>query len=666
MAKRKSTTKPEPTIRTRGVEVRANSWNEDDRTATVVISTETPVRMGEYEEVLLQKGAQYPAKVPFLDSHNRWEIADHIGSVTNIRLEDGVMLGDVRLARTEGGDMAAALIADGHLTDVSVGYRIDDETFIRAGETVEEDGKTYEGPMYLVKKWRVMEVSAVSIGADPMAKIRAQEAGDPEASNDSDNTTPAEPEEERAMADPKVEPAKPEIDLEKERAAAAEAERVRVREIRDTGRAVGVDNALIDECIDKGMAVADANKRFLDVFKAEHKPAPSQVELTRDQHDTTVRGIEAGIQLRAGLKVDENDKQIAREYAGASLVDMARLFLQSRGESRLPHSHEELLGLAFDARRARRKLRLQGIETRALATSDFPSLLANVANKALAVAYQEQRATYQFWTRLVSVPDFKSRSVPQLSAVADLELVPEGAPITNSSLSDRAESYAIGTYSKIIPLTRQALVNDDLSAFTRLPAMAGAAARRTVNKSVYAILNAGATSAWNMSDGNPLFDTSNHANYGTTGTALSGTTLNLAIAAMMNQTGLAGEIINVEPSYLIVPPSLKQTAEELMFSSAKVAATFSSGVVNTFQSAMSLVVDANLDVVGGGSASAWYLAAAPTTIDTIEVGFLNGVDSPTLEEQDDFDSFGTRWRVFIDFGVKPIDWRGLVKRTGQA
>jgi len=660
MAKRKTATpaKPEPTIRTRGVEVRAGSWNEEERTLSVVITTETPVRMGVYDETLLMSGAQFPSQVPFLDSHNRWEIADHIGSVKNIRVEGDAMVGEARLARTPGGDMAAALIADGHLTDVSVGYRIDDEVFVPAGKTHTEGDRTFEGPMYVVRKWSVMEVSAVSIGADPLAKIRSDEL---------EEVNPrAEAQEVIQMTEDQPKEVPTVVDVNKEREAAAQAELDRVRAIRDTGRAARVDAKIIDECIDQRLTPEEANKRFLKEFSMDHEAKPANITIERDAHDTLCRGLEAGIQLRAGLKVADKDREIAREYAGARLSDMARIYLQSRGETRLPHDPEALIGLAFDQRRNRRKLRLQGIETRALTTSDFPSLLANVANKALAVAYMEQPSTYQLWTRAVSIPDFKSRSVPQLSGVADLALVPEAAPITNSSLSDRTETYAIGTYAKIIPLTRQALVNDDLSAFTRLPAMAGAAARRTVNKSVYNIINAGATSAWNMSDSVALFDASTHKNYGTTGTALAVGTLQTGRKTMRVQTGLAGEVLNIEPRYLLTTPTNEMTAAELLTSDARVASGFSAGVVNVFRNTMTLIIEAEMEVGASGAAASWALAADPNQIDTVEVGFLNGVDAPTLEEQDDFDSFGTRWRVFIDFGVKPIDWRGLFKATGAA
>lgn len=393
-----------------------------------------------------------------------------------------------------------------------------------------------------------------------------------------------------------------------------------------------------------------------------------ETSIVRDARETLCRGFIASRLARAGIRTEGEDAKIGDEYMNWTCGDFVR---ELSTDPRPPRgSNDRLIGSAMTSRYGRERLRLMGpVETRALGTSDFPALLTNLANKALAIGYTEQRATYDAWVRKASVPDFKTRTVTQLSGIEDLEYIPEGAPVPNAALSDRAESYAIGTYSKIIPITRQALVNDDLGAFVRLNVSAGSAARRTVNKAVYAILNNGATSAWNMSDGNPLFDASNHKNYGTAGTALDATTLKAAINAMMIQTGLRGEIITTYPRWLIVPPALQFTAEELIYSNAKVEANFSAGVTNVFKShgpRIDVLTDAQIAAVGGGSDTAWYLAAAPMELDTVEVGFLNGRDIATIEEQDDFDSFGMRWRVYIDFGVKPLDWRGLIKRSGEA
>ena len=58
-----------------------------------------------------------------------------------------------------------------------------------------------------------------------------------------------------------------------------------------------------------------------------------------------------------------------------------------------------------------------------------------------------------------------------------------------------------------------------------------------------------------------------------------------------------------------------------------------------------------------------YVAAAQGT-DTIEVAYLDGMDTPYLEQQEGFTVDGIAWKVRIDAGVAALDYRGLVKSSG--
>ena len=62
---------------------------------------------------------------------------------------------------------------------------------------------------------------------------------------------------------------------------------------------------------------------------------------------------------------------------------------------------------------------------------------------------------------------------------------------------------------------------------------------------------------------------------------------------------------------------------------------------------------------------AWYLAAAPTDIDGIMVSYLNGDPAPKLESQVGFDYLGIKYRIYMDYGVDVIDYRGLYKNAGK-
>lgn len=50
-------------------------------------------------------------------------------------------------------------------------------------------------------------------------------------------------------------------------------------------------------------------------------------------------------------------------------------------------------------------------------------------------------------------------------------------------------------------------------------------------------------------------------------------------------------------------------------------------------------------------------------LDTIEVAYLNGVDTPYIDQMEGFSVDGVTTKVRIDAGVAPVDHRGLVKCT---
>jgi len=63
----------------------------------------------------------------------------------------------------------------------------------------------------------------------------------------------------------------------------------------------------------------------------------------------------------------------------------------------------------------------------------------------------------------------------------------------------------------------------------------------------------------------------------------------------------------------------------------------------------------------GNSEKAWYLLADPTDLPVIEVAFLNGQESPTIETADaDFNVLGIQMRGYHDFGVALQDPQALL------
>ena len=135
-----------------------------------------------------------------------------------------------------------------------------------------------------------------------------------------------------------------------------------------------------------------------------------------------------------------------------------------------------------------------------------------------------------------------------------------------------------------------------------------------------------------------------------------------ARTAMRSQTGLAGEILNIAPAFLLVPASLETTSDKLLNSTGDLSQYINSGVINPFYKKLQLVVKSILDAT---STAGWYLAADPNQCDTVEVAFLNGQDKPFLDQREGWTVDGIEFKCRIEFGVKSIDYRGLYHIYGS-
>lgn len=169
------------------VVVRAASLDFDARTVDAVLATDKPVQVVDWDryelidEILVIDGAQHPAQVPMLDSHNRGRVSDMLGSIRNIRPEGGKLLCTLHFAETDEGSRALALVRDGHLTDISVGYRVDKHQMVPAGETKTIAGREFKASkdrsLRVATRWTVREGSPTPIGADPHSKLRDDSSG---------------------------------------------------------------------------------------------------------------------------------------------------------------------------------------------------------------------------------------------------------------------------------------------------------------------------------------------------------------------------------------------------------------------------------------------------------------------------------------------------------
>jgi hypothetical protein len=299
-----------------------------------------------------------------------------------------------------------------------------------------------------------------------------------------------------------------------------------------------------------------------------------------------------------------------------------------------------------------------GLETRSggyMGTSDFPFILSNIANKTLRAAYDAAPQTFKAFTRQTIAPDFKMMAKVQLGDAPSLDKVNESGEFKRGALSESKEQYALATYGKVVPINRQVLINDDLDAFTRLPAMFGRAAADLESDTVWSII----TGNPHMGDSIELFN-AKHGNVSSSNSAISIQSLGAARELLRKQKGLNGRFINVTAKYLLVPCALETVAQQFM---ATGIMYIKNPDVNPFAGTLQVIAEPRLDAI---SASTWYLAGDPSQIDTIEYAYLEGNEGVYLESRIGFDVDGLELKARLDFGAKAIDWRGLYRNSGSS
>ena len=272
--------------------------------------------------------------------------------------------------------------------------------------------------------------------------------------------------------------------------------------------------------------------------------------------------------------------------------------------------------------------------------------------------YEEAEETFQAWTTPGELPDFKAGSRVGLNDFPSLNEVKEGAEYKYATVGERVEPIILATYGDLFSITRQAIINDDLSAFTRIPQKMGSAAIRTVGDLVYAVL----TTNGNMSDGTALF-VAGHGNLIATGTAIYTSSVD-AMRVLMAKQKAGGKSLNIRMGNLLVPVALEGTAKvvrDSQFDVGATAATKANTMPNSVAGTFEVISDARLD---DNSATAWYGAANSGMHDTIEVAYLDGNQVPRLEQQNGWSVDGVEFKVSLDAGVSPLDYRTLCKNPG--
>lgn len=540
---------------------------------------------------------------PVLNSHRDYDVKDVIGVVESASIQNGEGRGEIKFSdRPE----VAGIVQDvesGVLKNISMG------AIVHALRDTTPKGAKEKA--FMAVDWEPVELSIVPVPADAGAHFLA-----------ADKTFPCELTQGETMIE--------NTSVTVEKLAAPFVKRGEISAEFAAGLA--------------GKTIEQARGEILDRLAARSEENPIQHThgaglTTREEREGLADAMADALVCRyTGKRPGDR----ARAFMGARIADLAREICNANN----------LRTTSMDAAES---IRL------ANTTSDFSSLLQGVGRRMLMQAYEAAEPAIKRIARKSTAQDFRAKSVLRLGEAPALEQVPEGAEITHGSRAESAESYRLFTFGKIFGISRQALVNDDLSAFSDWARAWGAAAAQLEGRKLVELLTAQSGTGPNMEDGVALFNSAHNNLITGPGTVINVSNLGEARRILRTQTGLDGvTVLDIAPKYLVVPAALEMVAEQYL---ADIAAA-TSATANPFSGKLELVTVPQLDAIDD---ERWYVFASPEgAAPVLEYSYLAGAEGVQVDMRQGFETLGFEFRAYEDLGVGAIGHRGAVCNDGAA
>jgi hypothetical protein len=605
-----------------------------------------------------------------------------VGHTQRVAVENGSLIAEGLVSRdTSWARDVIRSGQNGFPWQASIGAAVIDAQFIPNGQNVTVNGRTFDGPIHVVRKAILKEISFVDNGADSSTSARiAANSKEQSSMTPGSQVTPGTQGNHAttaAVTDPKpatpqtTPPARPttlaaratqdvsdaptpdtpeqQNPMMQMRKQMAEETR-RIQAIRSTCEGKHPD--IEAQAIEEGW---DVTKTELHVLRASRPQLPVAMHTKANQHAGNPQVFEAVALMASGLP----NTRIEAMYAEPILEAADKL----RGIG-----VQEFCEMASGQQLPRFRRDASGWLQAAFSSASLPGVLSNIANKMLLEGYNYVEDAWRRIAKVASVNDFKEHSRYRMTGSFKFEQVGPDGELKHGKLDEQKFGQRADTHGIMFALTRQMIINDDMGAFTDIPRQIGMGAAEAIADAVWGLWLRNPT----QSDGNAFFH-ADHGNYlEGADTALSVDGLTNAEVKFSEQTKPNGKPLGMPANILLVPTALKVAAEMLM-KSIQLNETTSTNKpkpttnphVGKFD-VVSSVYLANASFTGASS-KAWYLLADPNRLPSIEVAFLNGVDRPTVEKTDaDFNSLGILFRGFIDFGVREQDHRGALKLKGES
>ncbi len=615
---------------------------------------------------------------------------DSLAVLNNQLVVAGQVMGDSPKAR-----QVIALNDKGFAWQASIGARADQVEFVAEGKTSMANGQEFAGPVNIARKSVLGEVSFVVLGADDntSAQIAATKSDESSlsASETNKTLTPFDAWLSLHQFDSATMTAAQRDSLEQMFAVARSnlvadfkpnddsnagsrtshgnmanspsididpIIQLRASMAKELKRIAGIRRVCEGRYPDlEAQAIAEAwdvTRTELEKLRIERPSAPAVQTVDNTVTSST---LEAACMMTARYPELEHDydaktlEAAQRRYKGR--ISLQELLLEAAWSNgytgRNFRDSREVLRAAFHA----------PIQA-GFSTIDVGGILSNVANKFLLDGFFSVERVWRNICAVRTVTDFKTITSYRLIGKDQYEAVAPGGEIQHGTLGEDKYQNKADTYGLMLSIDRRDMINDDLGAITTVPRKLGRGSGLKIND-VF----------WKAFLDNAAFFTAGNKNYLVgTNTVLGVDGMTLAETAFMDQVDPDGKPIGIVPAIVLVPTAISTPAAQL-YKSMELrdnTANTKTLVSNPHQGKYRVEVSRYLGNASysGSSTKAWYLLSEPDDLPVIEVAFLNGQESPTIETAEaDFNVLGIQMRGYHDFGVALQDFRGGLKLKGE-
>jgi len=351
--------------------------------------------------------------------------------------------------------------------------------------------------------------------------------------------------------------------------------------------------------------------------------------------------LQAAFDKTFGIKVDEKYKDVPM-FEG-----LRAAYVRMTGDT-------EVRGIITDNRIL---ARLQA----AFASNSFSYVLGNTLYRRMVQDYKEL-PDYGI-SRLISskrnAKDFRTMESVRIAYFGDIpDVDPEAEDYQDLGvLSDEEVSYALNQKGGLLIITRRMIINDDMSAVSKIISRLPRAARRTRAKRVW---NKFISNATYKGDSKAVF----HADHGNLGSTAYGIASALAAkTAMAQQTEPgSGERLMLRPVTVTFPSELYGIVKNVNdFNPQAVAIGDGNSMFGYFKP------EGIIENPFMTDATDWMMFADPLEVEIIEIAFLNGQEEPEMFVADNpavgqvFVADKIQYKIRMEDECEIVDYRGAYK-----